>query len=65
MGRVVEVIGCVGCLAVTWVVRHGGYRLWVTWVVSFVVRVVARLWGGLMMVARWWCGHVRFGVGYG
>ena len=71
MGRVVEVIGCVGCvevmgcLAVTWVVRHGGYRLWVTWVVSFVVWVVARLWGGLMMVARWWCGHVRFDVGYG
>ena len=63
-----EVIGCVevmGCLAATWVVRHGGYRLWVIWVVSFMVWVVARLWGGLMMVAWWWLGHVRFGVGYG
>lgn len=48
-----------GCVAATWVVCHRGYRLWVMWVMSFVV------WGGLVTMVRWWHAHVGYGVGYG
>ena len=47
-------------MAQLWVVMP--WELWVTWVMSLVVWVVAWLRGGLVMVARWWRGCCGFGV---
>ena len=48
-----------GGMAVAWLWQwwHEGCVLWVQWVVGFVAWVFAGLWGGPMVVERWWHGR--------